>query len=95
MDLEFTEEASNDIEHIQRFLIAAEAANHQQIVGDIVSSADRLLTFPRLGVKVSAANNPDLIRDYYYKTFVLRYLLTPARIYILRVWHQRENERNT
>lgn len=94
MDLVFTDEAIVDLEYIHRFLIEAEVANHQHIVEDIISGADSLLVFPRLGVQVQQADTNDTVRDYYYKNFVLRYLIRTSRISILRVWHQRENERN-
>lgn len=94
MELEFTEEASNDLAFIRQFLIDAGVPNSQTIVEDIASAAGYLLVFPRSGVRVVASENPDLVRDYYHKNYVLRYLITPGRIYILRVWHQKENQRN-
>lgn len=94
MRLEFTEEASNDLEYIQTFLIDANVSNYQVIVADIIEAADNLLFFPRIGLKVAIAASPNEVRDYYHKGFCLRYLITPMCIYILRVWHQRENERN-
>lgn len=94
MGLEFTEEASNDLEYIQTFLIDADVSNYQQIVADIIEAADNLLVFPRIGSKVANTAPPNEVRDYYHKGFCLRYLITPMCLYILRVWHQRENERN-
>jgi len=93
MKLQFTEEASHHLEYIQGFLIEAGVANYQQIVADIIAAADNLLVFPRIGSKVDTLL-PNELRDYYHKGFCLRYLMTPLCIYILRIWHQRENERS-
>ena len=94
MDLEFTDEAIDDLEYIHHFLIEAEVVNHQEIIEEVISGAENIRVFPRSGVQVPKAESPDLLRDYYYKNFVLRYLITASRIFILRVWHQKENERN-
>lgn len=94
MKLEFTEEASNDLERIGEFLKKSGVCNHQEIIEGLILGAENVLLFPRAGVKVSKARNPDIVRDYYYKKFCLRYLTTPTCLYVLRVWHEKENERN-
>lgn len=76
MELEFTEEAGKDLQYIRDFLVEAGVLNCEQIVTDILSSADKLRSFPRLGVKVGRADAPDLIRDYFCRGFCLRYLIT-------------------
>lgn len=94
MKLAFTDEAIEDLEGIRQFLMEAQAENFREVVDDIIASTENLLIFPRLGVSVINAPNPDEIRDYLYKNYVLRYQITLGVIFILRVWHQKENARN-
>ena len=94
MDLRFTDEANNDLNHIHQFLIQVGVAHASDIMSAIIKAADNLRTFPRMGLPVAMLKQADEVRDYYYKDFCLRYLISADCIYILRIWHQRENERN-
>lgn len=94
MKLAFTEEAIEDLEGIRQFLIEVEAASCQAIVEEIIASTENLLTFPRLGILVISTSRAEEIRDYLHKNYVFRYQITQDVIFILRVWHQRENARN-
>ena len=94
MELAFTDEAIDDLEFIHHFLLELDVINHQAIVENIIIAANKLLVFPRIGVPVQHAETLDLMRDYFYEKYVLRYLITDTHIFILRIWHQKENERN-
>ena len=47
-----------------------------------------------LDLKVQRAPEPDLIRDLYIGQYCVRYLIGTDYLYILRIWHGKENERN-
>jgi len=94
LELEFTEEASNDIGRIRAFLVEAGVAQYREIVADIIGATETLRFFPEIGVQVTKDTIPGETRDYFYKEYCLRYLITPMCLYILRIWHQKENERN-
>ena len=94
MNLAFTDEAMEDLEEIRLFLIEAEVANYREIVNDLIACTEKLLIFPGLGVPVVDAPASDDIRDYFHKKHVLRYQITVDVIFVLRIWHQKENERN-
>lgn len=94
MKLAFTDEAIEDLEEIRLFLIEAEIANFPEIVNDLIVCTENLLIFPGLGVPVVDAPASDEIRDYVHEQYVLRYQVTVDVIFILRIWHQKENQRN-
>jgi len=43
-----------------------------------------------LGVKVAFAPEPDVVRDLIMGNYLARYLITEKVIYILRIWHHKE-----
>lgn len=94
MDIQFTPESLDDLDRLRQFLMEAGAPYAKRMANDIVQSLQNLQLFPRLGLPVQRAPDPDVIRDLYIDKYCVRYLITTEVIYILRVWHGREDERN-
>lgn len=94
MKLIFTDEALDDLEYIHDFLIAAGVVQVGEIEDRIITSAKRLLDFPKLGIKVHSSLQWGDVRDFFPDHYCLRYAYYQGDVYILRIWHQRENERN-
>lgn len=94
MDIQFTPEAVADLERLRQFLMEAGAPYVKRMADDIAQGLQNLQLFPRLGLSVQRAPDPDVIRDLYIGKCCVRYLITSEVIYILRVWHGREDERN-
>ena len=94
MEIQFTPESVDDLERLRRFLIEAGAPYAQRMANDIMQSLRILQAFPRLGLPVQRAPDPDVTRDLYVGKYCVRYLIAMETIYILRVWHGREDERN-
>ncbi|HEY4656058.1 MAG TPA: type II toxin-antitoxin system RelE/ParE family toxin [Cyclobacteriaceae bacterium] len=94
MEIQFTPESVDDLERLRQFLIEAGAPYAKRMANDIVQSLRNLQLFPRLGLPVQRAPDPDVIRDLYVSKYCVRYLIATEAIYILRVWHGREDERN-
>ena len=84
----------DDLERLRQFLMEAGAPYAKRMANDIIQSLQNLQLFPRLGLPVQRAPDPDVIRDLYVDKYCVRYLITTEVIYILRVWHGREDERN-
>ena len=55
---------------------------------------DKLKRFAEIGLPVLKAVDPEILRDLYIGDYTLRYLIAEETIYILRVWHHKENEKN-
>lgn len=94
MNLIFMDEALDDIETIRDFLAHAGAAQVDDLVGEIYNAVERLLGFPEIGVRVNNSKEWGDVRDFFSAHYCLRYACYQNALYILRVWHQKENERN-
>ncbi|MBW6476741.1 MAG: type II toxin-antitoxin system RelE/ParE family toxin [Chromatiales bacterium] len=62
---------------------------------DLQEGIDKLKQFPKIGLPVLKASDPELIRDLYISSYTVRYLIADDIIYILRIWHNKENEKNS
>ncbi len=94
MEIEFTPESLDDLERLRQFLMEAGAPYAKRMANDILQGLQNLQSFLRLGLSVQRAPDPDVIRDLYIGKYCVRYLITTEVIYILRVRHGREDERN-
>ena len=94
MEIKFTPESLDDLERLRRFLMEAGTPYAKLMANDIVQSLHNLQSYPRLGLPVQRAPDPDVIRDLYIGKYCVRYLIDTEVIYILRIWHGREDERN-
>jgi len=85
------------IEDLQRVIEFVEVKNPytaRRIAIDLQEGVSRLKQFPQIGLPVIKAPDPEKIRDLFVGDYTVRYLITEDVIYILRVWHNKENEKN-
>ena len=95
MRLFYTPEAIADLQRLHDFVAEKHPLAARKIAIEIQDAAGRLKAFPRIGLPVSRADDPDLLRDLYIGHYTLRYLLSPPRsIHVLRIWHNKEVERD-
>ena len=93
MKVSYSEESIKDLIRLRKFIeIKNPSAAHRASVS-IKKGISQLKEFPRIGVKVESAPDPDIIRDLIIGNYLARYLITDSVIYILRVWHHKENEK--
>lgn len=89
--------SSESLTHLQRVVEFVEVKNPyaaRRIAIDIQEGVSKLKQFPPIGLPVIKASDPRIIRDLYVSDYTVRYLITVETIYILRVWHNKENEKN-
>ncbi|GAB1719080.1 MAG: hypothetical protein NTAFB09_08110 [Nitrosospira sp.] len=60
------------------------------MIKQLVAGAERLLTYPQLGVSLEEFAPRD-VRYIIVGDYELRYEVTENVIYILRIWHTRED----
>ncbi len=94
MQIGFSPEAVNDLQRLVEFLEAKNPYAARRVAIDLLESLDRLKQFPLMGLPVDQAPDPEKIRDLYVGSYTLRYLAEKDKIYVLRIWHNRENEKN-
>jgi len=88
--IQWTSKVSSDLVRLHEHLrpVAPDAA--ARVVQQLARAPDRLLEFPRIGEKLEAYE-PREVRRIIVGDYELRYEIADATIFILRLWHSREN----
>ena len=85
MKLVYAEDAVADLKRLR-------GAAHS-VATELISRVEELRQFPRMGVPVEMAPDPDTVRDMVFGRYVVRYAIHPSVLIILRIWHGLEGER--
>lgn len=90
MKATWTSKASSDLVRLYEHLrpVAPDAA--ARVVQQLARAPDKLADFPRLGEKLEAYE-PREVRRIIVGDYEMRYEIAQATIFILRLWHYREN----
>lgn len=94
MNLIYSVEALADLARVRAFIARENPAAAGRIAASLVERIDNLLTFPEMGVAVAEAPDPDAIRDLFVDSYVVRYAIHAGTVFVLRVWHGREDRGN-
>ena len=94
MKIKYSPEAVTDLQRVVDFVEMKNPYAARRIAIDIQEGVEKLKRFPEIGLSVMSSPDPSLIRDLFIKDYTIRYLITEEVIYILRIWHDKENERN-
>lgn len=90
MRIVWTGRASSDVARLHEFLAEANPRAAKAVVQRLVVAPRRLIEAPRAGERL-AAFAPREIRRIFAGDYELRYELVDETIYVLRVWHTRED----
>lgn len=90
MELKWTREASGDLDRLHRFLASVNPRAAQQVVANLVRAPVRLLDHPRLGNRLEEFESRE-VRRILVGQYEIRYEVTVDAIYVLRIWHGRED----
>lgn len=90
MKIQWTGKATSDLVRLHQHLqpVAREAA--ARVVQQLARAPDKLLDYPRLGEKLEVFE-PREVRRIIVGNYELRYEIERGKIFILRLWHCREN----
>ena len=91
MKISYTPESISDLTRLREFIEVKNSLSAQRVAISILKGINQLNQFPYLGTEVSLAPNPEMVRDLIIGNYIVRYLVRPKRIDILRVWHHKEN----
>lgn len=94
MRVRYSPESIDDLQRVVEFVEVKSPFAARRIAIDLQEGIDKLKQFPEIGLPVLKAPNPEQIRDLYISNYTVRYLIADEMIYILRVWHNKENERH-
>lgn len=93
MKVRYSPEAIADLQRVVEFVEVKNPFAARRIAIDLQEGVDKLKHFPQIGLSVSRASDPEQIRDLYIDSHTVRYLIANEIIYILRIWHSKENEK--
>jgi addiction module RelE/StbE family toxin len=90
MKIHWTHKAASDLTRLYEYLrpVAPDAA--ARIVQQLARAPGRLADHPRIGEKLEAYE-PREVRRILVGDYELRYEIADRTIFILRLWHSREN----
>jgi len=91
MNIRYSLEGVEDLRRLREFIEESNPAAAQRAAAAILKGLSQLKSFPLLGTKVSRAPNPESVRDLVIGDYLARYLVHEKEIYVLRIWHQKEN----
>lgn len=94
MRVKYSPKSVDDLQRVVEFVEMKNPYAARRIAIDIQEGVDKLKDFPGIGLPVLKANDPESIRDLFLGDYTIRYLLSNEIIFILRVWHNKENEKN-
>jgi plasmid stabilization system protein ParE len=94
MKVKYSPESIKDLKRVIEFIGSKNLYTARRVAIDLQEGVDRLKQFPEIGLPVSSAKDPKVIRDIYIGNYTARYLITENILYVLRVWHNKENEKN-
>ena len=91
MRIVYSREAVQDLVRLREFIAVENPAAAQRIAAQLRQKIEGLRDFPDQGVEVGRAPDPLRMRDLIVGRYVARYLRIEKAIFILRVWHHRED----
>lgn len=90
MKLKWTSKADSDLKRLYEFLALVNKSAAIEAVNKIVSKVPILIDNPRLGERLEQFS-PREVRHLFIGNYEVRYEVQYEIIYILRLWHAREN----
>ncbi len=94
MKVRYSSESIDDLHGVVEFVEEKNPFAARRIAIDLQEGVEKLKQFPKIGLPVLKASDPEQIRDLYITNYTVRYLIAEEIIYVLRIWHDKENGRN-
>jgi plasmid stabilization system protein ParE len=90
MELKWTSKALSDLARLYEFWAPVNRRAAARTVQSLAAAPARLLDHPRIGEKLEEFN-PREVRRILVGHYEMRYEIQGNTIYVLRLWHTREN----
>lgn len=90
MKLQWTSKAHDDLSRLHAFLASANPKPAAKALKALVAAPERLLAHPRMGEALEEFA-PREVRRIFIGRYELRYELKPRALFVLRIWHARED----
>ncbi len=90
MRILYSRESIDDLIRLREFIEIKNPQAAKKIALSLNEGISQLKSFPLLGIEVELAPEPEKIRDLIIGNYIARYLTHSKQIYILRIWHHKE-----
>ena len=90
MKISYSPQSIGDLIRVREFIEIKNPYAAKKMAASISKGIAQLKIFPYLGVEVELAPTPEKIRDLIIGNYIVRYLIHAEQIYVLRVWHHKE-----
>ncbi len=90
MQLRWTSKALSDLTRLHDFLAPVDRQAAARIVQSLTAAPLRIIEHPRIGEQLDEFT-PREVRRIFVGKYEMRYELHESTIYILRLWHTRED----
>ncbi len=90
MEVKWTARAHRDLVRLYEFLLPVNPRAAKKAVKQLVEEAKLLKSHPLLGIELDAYA-PRNVRRLIIGDYELRYEVTEITLYVLRLWHSRED----
>ena len=90
MELKWTTKALSDLVRLHEFLLPINRQTAVSTVQSLTAAPSKLLAQPRIGEKLEEFE-PREIRRIFVGHYEMRYEIQHSTIYVLRLWHTRED----
>jgi plasmid stabilization system protein ParE len=90
MDVKWTSKGLSDLARLHEFLAPVNRRAAARVVQSLTAVATKLPANPRIGRKLDQFE-PREVRRLLVGAYEMRYEITGTTIYMLRVWHTRED----
>jgi len=94
MKIYYSPESIKDLDRLREFIDKKNPLAARRIANAILEGVKKLKVFPNMGLPVDRAPDPKVIRDLFVGKYTIRYLVSNESIYILRIWHGMEIEKD-
>jgi len=94
MRVRYSPESIDDLIRLRDFIKERNPVAAQHIADELLDGINKLKLFPKVGLPVMRAADPQSIRDLFIGSYTVRYLIGNNEIYILRMWHGKEIEKD-
>ena len=94
MKINYTLESINDLRRLREFIEVKNPITVQRIANELLTGIEKLKVFPKIGLPVQRAPDPEIIRDLFVGHYTIRYLISNNTVFILRIWHGKEIEKD-
>lgn len=94
MKIQYSPEAIDDLVWLREFIAAKNPYATKHVAQKLLSGIEKLKDFPEIGLSVQRSPEPEKIRDLFITNYTVRYLIGQEAIFILRVWHGKEIEKD-